>query len=102
MDVRIYKPAKTAMQSASPSHEKWVLEYRLETPRRPEAVMGWTASEDTLNQVRLAFDSKSAAVAFAQGEGWHYTVDEPRERKVRPRTYLDNFRYVPPDDAAKA
>ncbi len=80
--------------------EKWVLEYQVETPRKPEAVMGWVSSGDTLNQVRMKFDSKIAAVAFAEAEGWQYTLDEPHQRKLRPRSYLDNFKYVPPEDVA--
>ncbi|MBI3440711.1 MAG: ETC complex I subunit, partial [Proteobacteria bacterium] len=55
MKARIFKPAKNAMQSGRASSAKWVLEYELETPRRPEPLMGWTAANDTLNQVRMKF-----------------------------------------------
>lgn len=102
MKVRIYKPAKTAMQSGRAGSEKWVLEYQVESARKPEPVMGWVSSEDTLNQVRIKFDNKASAVAFAEGEGWQYTIDEPHQRKIRPRSYLDNFRYVPPEDTGLA
>ena len=98
MKVKIYRPAKTAMQSGRSQTARWVLEYELKTPRRPEAAMGWTASADTLNQVRMKFESKEAAVAFAEGEGWDYSVGEPHERTVTPRSYLDNFRYTRPEE----
>ena len=97
MKVRIFKPSKSATQSGRGGMEKWVLEYQIESARRPESVMGWVSSEDTLNQVRMTFDSKTAAVAFAEAEGWQYTLDEPHLRKLRPRSYLDNFKYVPPE-----
>jgi hypothetical protein len=93
MKVKIYKPAKNAMQSGRASSAKWVLEYELETPRRPESLMGWTAANDTLSQVRMNFASKDAAIAFAEGEGWEYEVNEPHARKIVPRNYIDNFKY---------
>jgi hypothetical protein len=98
MKVKIYKPAKSATQSGRASSARWVLEYELETPRRPEPVMGWTSSNDTLNQVRMNFASKDAAVAFAESEGWEYEVDEPRARRITPRNYIDNFKYRPDEE----
>jgi hypothetical protein len=94
MKARIYKPSKTAMQSARGNTGKWVLEYELATPRTPEALMGWSGSGDTLNQVRLKFDSQEAAMNFAEKKGLDYTLASARGRKLRPRNYGDNFRYV--------
>lgn len=90
--VRIYKPAKTSMQSGRGQTRGWVLDYDLETPRRPEPLMGWIASGDTLNQVRIPFDSAEEAVAFAEKNGWDYIVRRPRERRIPPKNYGDNFR----------
>jgi hypothetical protein len=92
MRVRIYMPSKGATQSGRGKAQAWVLEYEIETPRRPEPLMGWTSSGDTLNQVRLTFDTKEEAVAFAERKGWDYAVNEPQLRRVRPRNYSDNFR----------
>ena len=36
MRVRIYKPAKNAMQSGRAKTKRWILEYRAETARIPE------------------------------------------------------------------
>ena len=98
MKVRIYKPAKSATQSGRAGLDKWVLEYQPQSARTPEPVMGWVSSEDTLNQVKMTFDNKAAAIAFAQGEGWQYAIEDPHQRKIRPRSYLDNFKYTPPED----
>ena len=95
MKAKIYKPARNAMQSGSANTQEWVLEYELETPRRPEMLMGWTASGDTLNQVSLRFPSREAAVAFAEGNGIEYSLSPVHEKTVRPRSYLDNFKYRP-------
>jgi hypothetical protein len=92
MQVRIYQPAKTATQSGRARTKRWQLEYEIETPRRAEPLMGWISSGDTLNQVRLGFDTREEAVAFAERKGWTYAVQEPHERRVRPRNYADNFR----------
>ncbi len=101
MKAKIYKPAKTAMQSARGKTTQWVLEYELETPRRPEPVMGWTAAGDTLNQVSLKFESKEAAIAFANTKGFDYTVADEHKRVVTPRSYLDNFKFRPAEEDQK-
>lgn len=95
MKVRIYKPAKTAMQSGHAGTGKWVIEYETTSRRQPEALMGWTSSGDTLNQVKLKFDAKEEAIAFAEKEGWSYSLSNPHKRRIRPRNYGDNFKYVP-------
>lgn len=95
MKAKIYKPAKNAMQSGQANTAAWILEYELETPRRPENLMGWTASGDTLNSVRMKFANREAAIAFAQDKGMEYTVSPEHEKIVQPRSYLDNFKFRP-------
>jgi hypothetical protein len=95
MKARIYKPAKNAMQSGRANTGDWVLEYELETPRRPEPLMGWTSSGDTLNAVTLRFDSKEAAMSFAETRGIDYSIAQDHARRIKPRSYLDNFKYRP-------
>jgi len=95
MQVRIYKPNKSAMQSGQAKTGQWILEYELPTRRQPEPLMGWTASGDTCNQVRLKFGTAEQAMDFAKARGWGYTVSKAHARKVRPRNYADNFKYVP-------
>jgi hypothetical protein len=95
LKARIYKPAKNAMQSGRGNSKEWVLEYELETARKPEPLMGWTSSGDTLNEVVMKFESKEAAVAFAESKGIDFTLANDHPRKIKPRTYLDNFKYRP-------
>jgi len=83
------------MQSGHGRTREWVLEFEPETPRRPEPLMGWTSSADTLNQIRLSFDTREDAVAYAQREGLQYTVAPEHKRRVRPRNYADNFKPRP-------
>ena len=54
MQVRIYKPAKTAMQSGQRNTKEWVLETE-PAPKEIDPLMGWTSSRDTMQQVKLQF-----------------------------------------------
>jgi len=53
--------------------------------------MGWHASTDTQKQVRLVFPTRESAVAFADRHGGDYTVYEPRERTLSPKSYAEQF-----------
>jgi len=93
MQARIYQPAKSAMTSGQGNTKGWVLEYVPEKPRRIDPLMGWTGSDDTRGQVRMRFDSREAAVDYAERHGLAYAVEEPKKRafNVRPRGYGGNF-----------
>jgi len=95
MRARIYQPTKTAMQSGRGKSGHWLLEYEPETPRRPEPLMGWISSGDTLNQVRIRFDTREEAEAFAKRKNIDYAVEVPHQRRVVPRNYADNFKPRP-------
>jgi len=93
MKARIYKPTRTAMQQGRRKTHDWVLDYEPELPRRHDPLMGWTSSGDTRQQVRLYFETREAAVAYADKHGIDYTVREPQERRIRLQAYADNFRW---------
>ncbi len=93
MSARIYKPAKTAMQSGVARTKEWVLEYEPEVPREIDPLMGWTSSRDMKQQIRLQFDSKDDAIAYAQRNGLAYKVLEPQSRASVRKSYADNFRF---------
>ncbi len=93
MRVRIYRPAKTAMQSGQAGTRKWLLEFEPSAPRGRDPLMGWTSSPDTRGQLQMSFDSMEEAVAYATREGYAFTVDQPRDRAVKIKSYSDNFRY---------
>ncbi len=69
MLARIYKPAKTAMQSGKTRSDDWLLEYEPAEKRVHDPLMGWISSGDTNAQVRLSFETKDEAVAFAERQG---------------------------------
>lgn len=91
MEVRIFKPAKTAMQSGRNNIKKWVLEFEPTDRSHADQLMGWAGSSDTSKQVALKFDSKEEAVSYAKKRGFAYTVSEEKIRKIKPKSYSDNF-----------
>ena len=93
MVARIYKPARTAMQSGTAKTKLWVLEYEPEQPRIVEPLMGWTSSSDMKQQIRLSFDSKEEAIAYCERHGIPYRTSEPQEPARRVIAYADNFAY---------
>ncbi len=93
MRARIYQPAKTAMQSGTAKAKGWVLEFAPASAREVDPLMGWTSSSDTQTQVRLRFDSRQAAEAYAAEHQIACDVTEAKARKpiIRPRGYGENF-----------
>ena len=92
MAVRIYKPAKSAMQSGLSGGE-WVIEPAISAPVEADPLMGWTGAGSTAAQVQLSFPAKEAAIAYAEREGLAYTICEPQVRKHIRRSYADNFKF---------
>jgi len=88
------------MQSGRAGTHTWRIAPQLATPRTPEPLMGWISADDTLSELqgRLVFHTPEEAAAFARRNGWEYVIEQPEERRIRPRNYLDNFRIVRPED----
>jgi hypothetical protein len=93
MVARIYKPAKTAMQSGKARTKNWVLDYEPTAPREVEPLMGWTSSGDMNQQLRLKFATREDAIAYADRNNIPYRVTEPKPAKRRAKSYADNFRW---------
>lgn len=93
MTARIYKPTKTAMQSGRARTMEWVLEYEASAPREIDPLMGWTSSSDTRTQLKLEFDSREDAIAYAERNGIAYVLQEPKPRKQIRKSYADNFKF---------
>ncbi|MGQ2906616.1 MAG: ETC complex I subunit [Aliihoeflea sp.] len=93
MSARIFSPAKTAMQSGKAKTGFWVLEFDPEQPRKIDPLMGYTSSGDMKSQIRLTFETKEEAVAYAQRNGIAFRVQEPKDARRRQISYAENFRY---------
>jgi hypothetical protein len=89
--VRIYKPPKSAMQSARGNMNHWLLEFEPGARQQVDTLMGWVGAGDTREQVRMKFDTREEAIAFAERNDLSYRVIEPKDRKVLGKSYADNF-----------
>ncbi len=93
MLARIYRPAKNAMQSGKGNTRHWRLEFEPASARTIDPLMGWTSSSDMNGQVRLTFDTKEEAVAYAQAHGISFQLVDPKPAKKIIKAYADNFAF---------
>jgi hypothetical protein len=94
MTARIYKPARTAMQSGTAKTKEWVLDYEPEQPRDVEPLMGWTSSGDMKQQLRLHFDTEAEAIAYCERNAIAYELFESKPAVRQKLSYSDNFAYT--------
>ena len=92
MTARIYRPTPNAMQSGRGKSKQWVLVHEQASAREIDPLMGYTASTDTNQQVRLSFDTQEAAEAYAQRNGIAYSVQPAHDAIPKRQSYPDNFR----------
>ena len=93
MRAIIYQPTKNAMQSGRANAERWCLEFDQEAARRIEPLMGWTSNTDMRQEVSLLFEDKDAAKAFCDNYDIPYDIKEPKRRRIKAKSYADNFSY---------
>ena len=84
------------MQSGNAAADRWLLEFEPETRKSAEPLMGYTSTADMRRQVRLAFDTRDQAIAYAEKHGIPYRVSESNEAAPKKLSYADNFRYGRP------
>lgn len=92
IEVKIYKPAKSAMQSGK-ANRKWVAKpVSDENHRRLNQLMGWVSSNSTKNsQLLFEFNSKEEAIEFAEKNQIKYFVQEPKVASFKSKSYAGNF-----------
>ena len=90
--ARIFEVQRRTTQSGRARDGKWTLEFEREQPQRPDPLTGWSGSGDTKTQVRLSFDTKEEALAYAKRKGFtvHLVPAAPVAMKIQ--AYADNFR----------
>ena len=88
--AKIYKPAKTAMQSGKGNAKEWVLEF--DTSKNGlNLLTGWETSTDTMSEIKLNFLTKEKAVEYAKNNYIDFYIVEPQKRKIIKKSYADNF-----------
>lgn len=90
--ARISELDRRTTQSGKANAGRWLLEFEREDPLRPDPLTGWAGSADTRPQVRLTFDSKDAAIAYAKRHGFDYHLVPAGPVRLKIQAYADNFR----------
>ena len=90
--ARIIEEQRKTTQSGKARDGSWTLEFERDQPQRPDPLTGWNGSGDTKTQVRLRFDTKEEALAYATRKGFavHLVPAPPVSLKIQ--AYADNFR----------
>merc|ERR1712168_1360728 len=88
--VRIFRPAKNAMQSGTAGVRRWRIEFD-NRERWENSLMGWASNADPLSNMLVEFASKEEAVEFVEKNGWDYWVEDPKERSPKAKSYALNF-----------
>ena len=88
--AKIYKPAKTTMQSGLANNDKWIIEYITKNPGI-NPLMGWESSTDTLSELKLEFSTKESAIDYAKRNKIIFEIVEPKQRIILKKSYSDNF-----------
>jgi len=93
MLAKIYKPSRSAMTSGAAKSKEWMFEYSPEAARKIDPLMGWIGNSDMKQQIKMQFETKEAAIAYAESKGIPFQVIEPKKRKhvVRNGGYGENF-----------
>ena len=90
--ARITQEQRKTTQSGKAHAGSWTLEFERQQAQRPDPLTGWNGSGDTNTQVRMAFPSKEAAIAYCDRHGLSYHIIPAPPVRLRLQAYADNFR----------
>jgi hypothetical protein len=82
------------MQSGKAGQKRWVLDFEPMAALRPDLLMGWASSADPGGQVRLYFEDRDAAIAFARAHAIPHQVIEPKAARRSVKSYGENFAFA--------
>ncbi len=90
--ARIIEEQRKTTQSGKAKVGRWTLEYERKEALRPDPLTGWAGSGDTETQLRLTFDSKDEALAYAKSKGLEVHLIPAPPVQLKLQAYADNFR----------
>ncbi|XP_067664915.1 NADH dehydrogenase [ubiquinone] iron-sulfur protein 4, mitochondrial-like [Haliotis asinina] len=88
--VRIFVPARNAMQSGSYGTRRWRIEFD-QRERWENPLMGWVSTADPLSTLNVDFSSKEDAMDFCEKNGWEYFIEEEHLPTFKRKSYGANF-----------
>ncbi|MBL0849413.1 MAG: oxidoreductase [Candidatus Liberibacter ctenarytainae] len=94
MLAKIYCRGKTSTQSGKKGRVgTWVLEFERKIPPYIEPFLGYTASKDPLQQIKLFFNSLETAEKYAVDHNIQYYVVPLYKEEQKKVSYQNNFSY---------
>ena len=90
--ARIIEEQRKTTQSGKALEGRWILEFERQQPQRADPLTGWNGSGDTATQVKLRFNSREEALAYATRKGFDVHVVPAPPVSMKIQAYADNFR----------
>jgi hypothetical protein len=90
--ARIIEEQRKTTQSGKAGQGRWTLEFERQQPQRADPLTGWNGSGDTRTQVKLKFNSKEEALAYAERNGFTVHLVPAAPVAMKFQAYADNFR----------
>ncbi len=90
--ARISELERKTTQSGKANAGLWLLEFERSEAQRPDPLTGWAGSGDTETQLKLVFDSKDEALAYAARQGLEVHLVPAPPVQLKLQAYADNFR----------
>jgi hypothetical protein len=90
--ARIIEEQRKTTQSGRAQQGLWTLEFERQQPQRPDPLTGWNGSGDTATQVRIRFNTKEEALAYAMRKGLTVHLVPAAPVTMKLQAYADNFR----------
>lgn len=90
--ARITQEQRKTTQSGKARAGQWVLEYERREAQRPDPLTGWSGSGDTRTQVKLTFETREQALAYATRKQLTVHLVPAAPVALKLQAYADNFR----------
>ncbi|KAI7880716.1 hypothetical protein K492DRAFT_129799, partial [Lichtheimia hyalospora FSU 10163] len=95
--VRIFSPCKSATQQGNHGTQLWSIDFDIipDAEQYENPLIGWASSADYQQGLQMTFDTKEAAIDFAERQGWDYYIQHRPAKEFIKKEYADNFKYSP-------
>tara|TARA_X000000950_G_scaffold187841_1_gene227204 strand:+ start:235 stop:540 length:306 start_codon:yes stop_codon:yes gene_type:complete len=91
--VIIYKPEKSPTQSGIKKYSNWFLESINVGSFETDPLTGWKGKEEYEFSIKLKFNTKEEAIAYAKKNKMSYKVVKQASKIMKLKSYADNFKF---------
>ncbi len=91
--VIIYKGVKSPTQSGKYKTNFWYLKFDDFYSYEEDVMTGWKGNKLPISKTKLKFSSLDSAIEFAKSKNYEYDVLNKSTRKLKIKSYAENFKY---------